>query len=154
MKMQDILFPECILTHVKAENKEDALRQLFQALNAAGKVRPSFFEAVLKREREYPTGLELEKWNAAIPHVTPDHVRSSAMGIAVLDTPVPFQRMDDDVETVDVKVIFNIALDANGKQLDILQEIMGMVANADIMDRLAQAETPEQVISILKKVGA
>lgn len=154
MKMQDILFPECILTHVKADNKEDALRQLFQALNVAGKVKPSFFEAVLKREREYPTGLDLEKWNAAIPHVTPDHVRSSAMGIAVLDTPVPFQRMDDDVETVDVKVIFNIALDANGKQLDILQEIMGMVANADIMDRLAQAETPEQVISILKKVGA
>lgn len=154
MKMKDILFPECILTHVKAENKEEALLKLFQVLSAASKVKPSFYEAVLEREKNYPTGLELEEWNAAIPHVTSDHVLSSAMGIAVLDTPITFQRMDDDVETVEVKVIFNIALDANGKQLDILQEIMGMVANADIMDRLAQAETPEQVISILKKVGA
>lgn len=107
----------------------------------------------MEREKNYPTGLVLEEWNAAIPHVTSDHVLSSAMGIAVLDTPITFQRMDDDVETVEVKVIFNIALDANGKQLDILQEIMGMVANADVMRRLVQAETPEQVIEILKQKG-
>ena len=143
MQMKDILFPECILTHVKAESKEEALGRLFEALNAAGKVKPSFYEAIL----------ELGEWNAAIPHVTPDHVVTSAMGVAVLDTPVTFQRMDNKAETVEVKVIFNIALDANGKHLDILQEIMGVVANADVMRRLVRAETSEQIIKILKQEG-
>ena len=153
MQMKDIPFPECILTHVKAESKEEALGRLFEALNAAGKVKPSFYEAILEREKNYPTGLKLGEWNAAIPHVTPDHVVTSAMGVAVLDTPVTFQRMDNKAETVEVKVIFNIALDANGKHLDILQEIMGVVANADVMRRLVRAETSEQIIKILKQEG-
>ena len=138
---------------MKAESKEEALGRLFEALNAAGKVKPSFYEAILEREKNYPTGLELGELNASIPHVTPDHVVTSAMGVAVLDTPVTFQRMDNKAETVEVKVIFNIALDANGKHLDILQEIMGVVANADVMRRLVRAETSEQIIKILKQEG-
>ena len=126
MAMRDILFPECVITHMKAKSKEDALHQLYEVLLKNGKVKTSFYDAVLERERDYPTGLELEEYNAAIPHVVPAHVEHSAMGIAVLDTPVTFQRMDDDEATVDVNVIFNIALDVNGKQIDILQEIMAI----------------------------
>ena len=111
MAMRDILFPECVITHMKAKSKEDALHQLYEVLLKNGKVKTSFYDAVLERERDYPTGLELEEYNAAIPHVVPAHVEHSAMGIAVLDTPVTFQRMDDDEATVDVNVIFNIALD-------------------------------------------
>ena len=120
MAMRDILFPECVITHMKAKSKEDALHQLYEVLLKNGKVKTSFYDAVLERERDYPTGLELEEYNAAIPQVVPAHVEHSAMGIAVLDTPVTFQRMDDDEATVDVNVIFNIALDVNGKQIDIL----------------------------------
>ena len=93
MAMRDILFPECVITHMKAKSKEDALHQLYEVLLKNGKVKTSFYDAVLERERDYPTGLELEEYNAAIPHVVPAHVEHSAMGIAVLDTPVTFQRM-------------------------------------------------------------
>lgn len=151
MELNEILFPECILTHVQADNKEEALHQLFEVLLQTGKVKPSFYEAVLEREREYPTGLELEQWNAAIPHVVPAHVEHSALGIAVLDRPVTFRRMDDDEATVEVRVIFNIALDQNGKQLDILQQIMGIVSDPEIMGRLVEADTPQDVLNILQE---
>ena len=153
MAMRDILFPECVITHMKAKSKEDALHQLYEVLLKNGKVKTSFYDAVLERERDYPTGLELEEYNAAIPHVVPAHVEHSAMGIAVLDTPVTFQRMDDDEATVDVNVIFNIALDVNGKQIDILQEIMAILADKDVMGQLVKADTPQDVMNILKKEG-
>ena len=137
MAMRDILFPECVITHMKAKSKEDALHQLYEVLLKNGKVKTSFYDAVLERERDYPTGLELEEYNAAIPHVVPAHVEHSAMGIAVLDTPVTFQRMDDDEATVDVNVIFNIALDVNGKQIDILQEIMVCCGSSMITSTIA-----------------
>lgn len=153
MAMRDILFPECVITHMKAKSKEDALHQLYEVLLKNGKVKASFYDAVLERERNYPTGLELEEYNAAIPHVVPAHVEHSAMGIAILDTPVTFQRMDDDEATVDVNVIFNIALDVNGKQIDILQEIMAILADKDVMGQLVKADTPQDVMNILKKEG-
>ena len=136
MAMRDILFPECVITHMKAKSKEDALHQLYEVLLKNGKVKTSFYDAVLERERDYPTGLELEEYNAAIPHVVPAHVEHSAMGIAVLDTPVTFQRMDDDEATV-----------------DILQEIMAILADKDMMGQLVKADTPQDVMNILKKEG-
>lgn len=151
MELKEILFPECILTHMQADTKEQALHRLFEVLLRNGKVKPTFYDAVLERERDYPTGLALEKWNAAIPHVVPAHVEHSALGIAVLDTPVAFRRMDDDDAEVQVKVIFNIALDRNGKQLDILQQIMGIVSDPQVMGRLAAADTPQDVLNILQQ---
>ena len=32
MAMRDILFPECVITHMKAKSKEDALHQLYEVL--------------------------------------------------------------------------------------------------------------------------
>ena len=66
MAMRDILFPECVITHMKAKSKEDALHQLYEVLLKNGKVKTSFYDAVLERERDYPTGLELEEYLSLI----------------------------------------------------------------------------------------
>ena len=151
MKLSDMLFPECILTNVQADSNTDVIRQLYEALLHAGKVKTSFYKAVLAREKEYPTGLALEKWNAAIPHVVPEHVLHSALAIAVLKTPVAFQRMDDAELTTDVKVVFNIALDNAGRQIDTLQQIMGVVTNTALMSKIVEAGSPEEIIKLLKE---
>ena len=41
MAMRDILFPECVITHMKAKSKEDALHQLYEVLLKNGKVKTS-----------------------------------------------------------------------------------------------------------------
>ncbi len=151
MTLSDLLCPECVLVDVKAENQEEVIHQLYKALLSQNKVRTSFYDAVIAREKEYPTGLELGKWNVAIPHVVPQHVLSSALGIAVLEKPVAFYRMDDSSETVNAKVVFNIALGQEGKQIEVLQKIMGIVTNADVMDQIVQAGSPEKIIDILRK---
>lgn len=114
-----------------------------------GKVKENFYEAVLEREREYPTGLKFEKWEVAIPHVSPEYVLESTIAIAVLDEPVEFKRMDDE-SSVHVNVVFNIALGKDGKQIEILQDIMAIFADSEKMERIVKAESPEQVISIIK----
>ena len=45
MAMRDILFPECVITHMKAKSKEDALHQLYEVLLKNGKVKTSFYDA-------------------------------------------------------------------------------------------------------------
>ena len=93
MQLKDMLFPECTLIHVKADRKEDVIWKLYEKLLQNGKVKENFYEAVLEREREYPTGLKFEKWEVAIPHVSPEYVLESTIAIAVLDEPVEFKRM-------------------------------------------------------------
>lgn len=151
MTLQSLIFPACILTHVKAETQQDVIRQLYQVLLKENKVCDSFYDAVIQREQEYPTGLVLEKYNVAIPHVVPQHVRNSALGIAVLEKPVAFRCMDDPNATVDVKVVFNIALGKDGKQIEVLQQLMEMVMNPYIMEQIVNAESAENIADILRK---
>ena len=63
--------------------------------------------------------------------------------------PVEFKRMDDE-SSVHVNVVFNIALGKDGKQIEILQDIMAIFADSEKMERIVKAESPEQVISIIK----
>ena len=149
MQLKDMLFPECTLIHVKADRKEDVIWKLYEKLLQNGKVKENFYEAVLEREREYPTGLKFEKWEVAIPHVSPEYVLESTIAIAVLDEPVEFKRMDDE-SSVHVNVVFNIALGKDGKQIEIMQDIMAIFADSEKMERIVKAESPEQVISIIK----
>ena len=153
MTLKDMIFPECILTHVQAANKEEALKLIYDALRIAGKVKKSFYDAVLEREAEYPTGLVLPHFNVAIPHVVPEHVCSSALGIAVLREPVAFRQMDNHDLTVDVKVIFNIALGKEGKQIEVLQSLMNMVIDEEVMRAIVKEDSPEEITTILRKVG-
>lgn len=150
MQLEDMLFPECVLIRVKAEKKEDVIRQLYEKLLKNGKVKESFYDAVLEREEMYPTGLKFEKWEVAIPHVSPEHVISSTIAIAVLDDPVEFKRMDDD-SSVHVKVVFNIALDKNGKQIEVLQDIMAVFADSQKMERIINADSSEEIITVIKE---
>ena len=145
----DAFCVECTLIHVKADRKEDVIWKLYEKLLQNGKVKENFYEAVLEREREYPTGLKFEKWEVAIPHVSPEYVLESTIAIAVLDEPVEFKRMDDE-SSVHVNVVFNIALGKDGKQIEILQDIMAIFADSEKMERIVKAESPEQVISIIK----
>jgi len=150
MKLSDIIFPECVLLDVEGDTKEEVLKQLFEVLYQNDKVKETFYDAILAREQNYPTGLEVEGYNVAIPHVTPEHVKNSAIGVAVLKHPVEFDRMDGDGK-VQVNVIFNIALSEGGKQIETLQEIIAVISDESKLQRIVNATTPQELIAIMKE---
>lgn len=50
-------------------------------------------------------------------------------------------------------MVFNIALDKNGKQIEILQSLMNMVIDETVMAAIVNAESPEEIETILRKEG-
>lgn len=151
MAFQDLLNEQCVLMDVMAATKEDVLKQIYTCLHEHGKVKPSFYDAVIERENTYPTGLELGGMNVAIPHVVPEHVLDSALAVAVMKNPVPFGRMDEPDKSLDVKVVFSIALAQEGKQLETLQTLMKLFESKETMDAVVKAKSPAEIIDILRK---
>ena len=49
-------------------SKEEALTYLSDKLIEKGIVKESYKEAILNREKVFPTGLQFEKYGIAIPH--------------------------------------------------------------------------------------
>lgn len=93
------------------------LSQLSRKLYENGIVKDSFEESVIKREREFSTGLPLEGYKAALPHTDEEHVNSSALCIASMEEPVEFRVMGSPKETVPVSVVIMLAIKESSKQL-------------------------------------
>lgn len=152
MVLADLITENLVLLGVEAMTKEEALKQTSARLMEQGYVKKTFYSALLEREAEYPTGLSLPVCDIAIPHVSPEHVKRSGIAVAVLKNTVKFRRVDDPEAEAEVKIIFNIALDRNGKQVEVLQELMEFISDETVLGSILRAKTAEDIIQLVGKV--
>lgn len=144
------LDPEAIELQSEAKNSEEIIRILAAKLERLGYVKPSYADAVVRREQSMPTGLPLERdENVAVPHTDPEHVLRAGIAIATLKSPVIFANMEEPEEEVPVGFVFLLAIDDKDKQIETLQGIMATIQDEAALDGLKRARTPGDVEAVL-----
>lgn len=90
-----------------AGTDREALAELAAHARDQGYVEAGYEEALLAREAEFPTGLDVPaaEFGIAIPHADPDHVTEGAVLLGLPERPVPFRSMDDPEEAVDAEAV-------------------------------------------------
>src|SRR5664279_2080654 len=137
---------------MNSTSAEDVIQNLSDRLLRAGYVRDSFAAAALKREQSIPTGLPLSgSINAAIPHTDIEHVIKPGVGMATLAEPVVFHNMVSPEENVDVRLVFILALDQPKSQVEMLQEVAGVLQNPELVNNLINAHDLNQVREAFQK---
>lgn len=150
--MLQLLEPKGVLLHVDAKDANTIIQMLGSRLLETGYVKDSFVDAAIDRESRLPTGLPLGGgYNAAIPHTDIDHVIKPGLALATLKNPVPFQNMAIPTETVDVSLVFLLALEQPKAQIEMLQEIAGVLQAPEVVAALMKATSYEEVFTVLKK---
>lgn len=152
MKLTELLDPELVICNLEAQSPEEALKFLSCKLYEKGLVKETFEQAVLKREREMPTGLPIGDINAAIPHADIEHVIKPSIAIATLAKPLPFRVMVDPDSFVDVKIIFLLALNEPHAQIQMLQTLATILQDSSLLQGLEKARSPKEIIEILSQV--
>jgi len=136
---------------MEVKDSSDIIRKLGEKLYETGYVKESFIDAAIDRESRLPTGLPLGGgFNAAIPHTDIEHVIKPALALATLKTPISFRNMAIPSETVEVSLVFLLALEQPKVQIEMLQEIAGVLQAPEIVSALVQATTYEDVVKALK----
>jgi len=152
MSLDQYLSKSSILLGLEAETSSDVICQLGETLFNAGLVKDSYVEAVINREKTLPTGLPLDgEINVAIPHTDIEHVKKSAVAMATLAKPVTFQNMVVPDESINVHIVFLLALDEPHAQIEMLQEVAGVVQNTDLLELLMTATDPKEVLAAFAK---
>lgn len=148
-KQQFALTEDLVLVNKFVEIKEEILTALADLLFSGGYVLDTFCAAMLKRENEFPTGLETLFTGVAIPHTDNIHVQQPAIAIATLAKPVSFQAMASPQQTVAVDIIIMLAVHDPGAQVQMLQKIINMLQNKSVLHDLKRAKTPSELVSII-----
>lgn len=147
-----LLHPEGVLINSEFTSAEEVIKAIGNKLFAAGFVKASFVNAAIEREKTLPTGLPLVGGiNAAIPHTEIEHVIKPALGMATLKNEVNFRNMVSPDELVPVRLVFLLALEKPKTQVEMLQEVAGVLQNPKLVSDLLKKCSYEEIIEAFEE---
>ena len=148
-----LLQPSCVLLDCEFKTSDEVIIAIGGKLSKAGLVKESFIQAAIARESRLPTGLPLAGGiNAAIPHTEIEHVLKPGLGMATLRKEIGFRNMVSPQEIVPVRLVFLIALDQPKAQIEMLQDVAGVLQNPELVNRLMILRNFKDVINAFEGV--
>lgn len=144
------------LFHQHAEDRDSALKMLADEFVKAGVVEDSFYDGLLAREANFPTGLALDEENktgVAIPHTDPEHVKETQLGFMTLDEPVVFRNMGNMEEEVKVDMMFMMAIKEAHGQVEMLMKLMGLFGDDKVISKLHEVDNFDDFLKIVEDAG-
>lgn len=142
---RDVLSIGQVRIHSGGASREDAMKEAADILEAAGAVTSAYFDAMQQREQTVSTYMGNE---LAIPHGTNETKQTIlASGLSVV-------RYDGGVDWDGNPVTFVIGIAGKGDEhLEILSQIALLFSDEDEVQRLKQAQTPEELYQLLGTVN-
>ena len=154
-RLRDLVRPEHLIVNLDAQDARDALNKIVAVLVHSGHVTPEFANDVWEREQVFPTGLPTQPFASALPHADPQHVRQTAVAIAILKTPVRFGQMGTDGSVgLEVRLIILLAIREREKQVELIQQVVALLQAPGVLEQLAAVQTPTQALQVLHQALA
>ncbi|ETI87305.1 MULTISPECIES: PTS sugar transporter subunit IIA [Streptococcus] len=142
-----------INTFVNVDNQEELFRFMSDSLYDSGCVKDSFYDGIVSRESEYPTGIQIGNVGFAIPHTDSKHVLESQICFVSLKKTILFADMTDINNKFPVNLVFMLAMKEPGDQIKTLQKLMEIFANEEVISFLLETDNKDEILNILKENG-
>lgn len=125
------------LSYATAEN---ALRELGEFAYDLNYVENEYIEALLEREANYPTGLEIpsEDYGIAIPHADPDFVLEQAIILGFPSDSVTFRSMDDKEKEIDVDLVLLLLVTEAEGYSTFLSNLTKLFQNSEFAEHVRE----------------
>ena len=149
--MSNLLDAKIALFNQHAESRDEALKLLADEFVKTGVAKDTFYEGLITREANFPTGLSLNNMCVAIPHTDVEHVNRTQIGFMSLDTPVEFIEMGTDDKAIPVTMMFMLALKEAHQQLEMLTKLMDAFQNDELMDKFSKVDNYDDFYELIKE---
>lgn len=147
--MTHLIEPDYVLLRLDVADRDGVFAALAGALEAGGRVRPSYRQALIDREAVFPTGLPVG-CGVAIPHTDAEHVITDTIAVATLARPVEFSEMGGGDEPVAVRVVFMLALGPTGEHVKVLKRVVKAIQRDAFLDAVAASDSVQEVTRLAR----
>jgi len=146
-----ILNEELIELKITETNKEKIIEILADKLKAKGYVKNGYYENVIKREKEFPTGLPTVI-PVALCHTEAEYVNESAMAVGTLKQPVEFNEMGTPERKIKAEIIFLLALKDPKDQIAYLKKMVTAFKSKETLETIKNAEDKKVLLAFLEEI--
>lgn len=148
MIQENFLFPK-----LKADTFNEVVTRIGNKMNSEGYVNDLYVNAVIKRERTSPTGLQIGNHVIAIPHAEQDYVNKPILSVATLKRPIKIYSMIQPEEELQANLIFLMAVKEPDKQVQMLSKLMATFQDEELLKELEVATSKNEMLKILGKTN-
>ena len=150
MKLRDIVVKKAIIPSLAAAKRDDAIRELMDALVDAGKVtqdqRDTFVKSIIARENRGSTGFG---HGVAVPHAKSSVVKQLVVAVGISRNGVEFNALDK--QPVHSIFLLLSPEDRPEEHLDAMEAIFGNLSRDQFRRFLRQAGTVDDVVTLLEE---
>lgn len=141
---------DIVFNQLSFKDQEELFKFVGQVLEDKQYVKPSFYAAIVAREKQYPTGIEVNGVNVALCHTDAEHIIENKIMVLKLDEPVEFKSMET-LEYIDVKLVFILLLNDPALHLEVLQNISTILQDETYLNEIYTTQTKENLFDLLKE---
>ncbi len=138
-----------VLLDLEAENCNDVILKLADALYDQGFVSDVYGGQTCLREEIHPTGLPTKPFCIAFPHADCDGVIESALGVAILKNPVLFKNMAEPDEDLGVELVIMLANADPAEQIQSLKNLARLFGQGEKLQALKDQSSAKDVVKWL-----
>lgn len=121
------------------DSDENVLAELAEYSIKNDLANDGYAEALISRERQYPTGLNTTAYGIAIPHADQEFTKEGSLVMAILDKPTLFKEMGT-LNDVNVEVIFLLLVSEMENQVKVLKSIVELIQDDNKLKKLKGPE--------------
>jgi len=138
-------------TFIDCDDSIETLKRVSEYLYNKGLVKETYVESLLKREKEFPTGLQSEKGvGVAIPHADIEHVLEEAF-VAIFPTKtLHFHKMDEPEKEIPVDLVLLLVVKSTQGYMKFLSDLASTI-NDEKFAELVESRKTEEIIDFLVK---
>lgn len=119
-----------------------------EKLKENGYVKEGYAEAIIRREKKYPTGFQIGNIAIAIPHVDSKYANKNGIFICTLKNTIKFEDAEKD-EMIDVKIIFGSIIKDHNEHIEFLTKISELFQKKGFLEDLRNSKTADEMYNIL-----
>ncbi len=145
MEITDLLAPEAVIPHMKAQSKKQLLQDLAQRMaQLSGLPERRIAETLIERERLGSTGMGQ---GIAIPHGRLAGLDRIVGLFARLESPIEYEAVDG--QPVDLVFLLLAPENAGADHLKALARVSRLLRNQAVCEKLRAATKPEVMYALL-----
>lgn len=150
MELNKFINEKLIKVNLPCQDRNELFEMMHKEAFKYGYVESTFLEGLISRESVFPTGIKLSNYNVAIPHTDAVHVKEEFIAIVVPEKPIKFKLMEDENQEEEMNLIFMLGLNKPHSQLEVLQELMGLIQTEGLVKQIVEAKDLIEIQNILE----
>lgn len=148
MNIKKALSSDSVILELKAETKEEVIREMVDHLVSAGKVkrevRDAVLQAVIDREKKMSTGMQQ---GVAIPHCKTDVVDTMVAALALKKEGIDFNSLDGEPSKIFVMTVSPAS--RTGPHIQFLAEVSRRLNDAEVQKQILGARSKDEILQLL-----